>query len=95
MQISYSEEKNRILKETRGVCFNDVVDAIERGFLLDDRNHHNPTKYINQRVMVVKMHGYVYLVPYVKEGKNIFLKTAYPSSSANKVYNLKKEPKNE
>lgn len=39
--IRYSLEKNEILKEQRGVSFEDVILSIEDGNLLDDLEHPN------------------------------------------------------
>lgn len=79
-RIEFSEEKNLLLKETRGVCFDDVIVAIEEKKILGDLKHSNK-KYAHQRILVIKRGEYVYAVPYVidKKGKVIFLKTIYPS----------------
>ncbi len=44
------------------------------------------TKYPNQRVFVVAVDGYAYLVPYVEDNREIFLKTIIPSRKATKQY---------
>lgn len=86
--FDYSEEKNVILKETRGVGFEDIVEAIERGNVLDNISNPKATKYPKQRMFVVKLKKYVYLVPYVidNERKVYFLKTLYPNRKATKKY---------
>lgn len=93
-KIEFSEEKNLILKETRGVNFNDILEKIEKGEILDDINHPNPKKYSRQKILVVKIKKYVYAVPYIinKKRKTIFLKTVYPSRVLTKKY-LKGETK--
>ena len=66
--------KNRELKSDpkRGICFEDIVAAIESGGLLDDIEHPNRAKYPGQRVLVVLANGYVYAVPYVENsGRDI------------------------
>jgi hypothetical protein len=80
-QISWSPEKNRELKENpnRSVCFEDIVAAIESGGLLDDIEHVNAKKYPHQRMFVVLFNDYVYGIPYVSRGEDIFLKTVFPS----------------
>ncbi|AAO91568.1 hypothetical protein [Coxiella burnetii] len=35
---------------------------------------------------VVELNGYAYLVPFVEEGGKLFLKTAFPSRKATKLY---------
>jgi len=79
--IVWSVEKNRELKSDpkRGICFEDIVAAIEGGGLLDDVEHPNRAKYPGQRVLVVLANGYAYAVPYVDTPDGIFLKTAFPS----------------
>jgi hypothetical protein len=54
--------------------------------LLDDIFHQNKEKYQNQRVFVVPLDEYVYLVPYIENEEEIFLKTAIPSRKATKQY---------
>ena len=87
-RFDYSEEKNLILKETRGVNFEDVIDAIEKGDLIDDLKHPSRRKFPNQRILVVKIKGYIYLAPYVEDKKKgmVFLKTVYPSRKLSKSY---------
>ena len=84
----YREEKHLLLKETRGVGFNEVIAAVEKGDILDDLQHHNQRRYPNQHILVVKIHHYVYAVPYVIDRKNetISMQTVYPSRSLNKKY---------
>lgn len=81
LKIEFNEEKNILLKETRGVCFEDVVQAIEKGKILDDLEHRNQKKYPGQKMLIVKIKNYVYAVPYIigKRKEAIFLKTVYPS----------------
>jgi len=87
-RIKYSKEKDLLLKETRGVSFEDVLGLVFEGQVLSDRKHHNPQKYPNQRILVVRVGNYAYAVPYVIDGKKkiVFLKTAYPSREFTKKY---------
>ena len=82
----WNEEKNEQLKQSRGVSFEDVVLAIESGGLLDVLAHPNPRRYPNQKVLVVAVMEYVYLVPHVEESDHIFLKTVIPSRKATRDY---------
>jgi hypothetical protein len=59
---------------------------LQSGGLLDDILHPNTEKYPHQRVFVVSIDDYVYLVPYVETEEEIFLKTAIPSRKATKQY---------
>jgi len=92
--IRYSLEKNEILKASRDISFEDVILALEDGYLLDDIEHPNKERYPNQNIFIilVVVKDYVYLVPYVEDETSIFLKTIIPSRKMNKKYN-KKESK--
>ncbi len=71
----------------RGVTFEDVVSAIREGRILSDEVHTNKTRYGHQRVYVVQIEEYAYLVPYVeKDEHTIFFKTIIPSRVATKQY---------
>ena len=89
--IRYSLEKNEILKEQRGVSFEDVILSLEEGYLLDDLEHPNREKYPNQNIFIIliKIKDYVHIVPYVENEESIFLKTIIPSRKMNKKYNPK------
>ena len=80
--LRWNSAKNEALKATRGVSFERVVVAIESGGLLDIVEHPNMTRYPNQRVLVVAIENYAYLVPFVEEAHHYFLKTAIPSRKA-------------
>lgn len=84
--IRWSQEKNRQLQEERGLKFEMVLAAIERGDVLDDLVHPNLTKYPNQRMMVVRIGNYAFLVPYIDSPSELFLKTIIPSRKATKKY---------
>lgn len=84
-RFDYSEEKNTLLKETRGIGFEDVTEAVEKGNLLADLKH---PKRKNQRLLIVKIEEYVYAVAYVDDTKRkvAFLKTLYPSGKLTREY---------
>lgn len=82
----WSEDKNEQLKRSRGISFEDIVLALESGGLLDVLAHQNPKRYPNQKVMVVAVMEYVYLVPHVEGHDHIFLKTVIPSRKATRDY---------
>jgi uncharacterized DUF497 family protein len=82
----WNAQKNEGLRLERGVTFERVVVAIESGGLLDIVAHPNPDKYPQQRVLVIAMDNYVYLVPVVEESDYFFLKTIIPSRKATRDY---------
>jgi uncharacterized DUF497 family protein len=79
-------EKNDMLRSERGISFESIVVAVEAGGLLDILAHPNPAKYPKQRVLVVALDNYAYLVPFVEEADYFFLKTVIPSRKATKDY---------
>ena len=90
-RFDYSKDKDAILKETRGIGFKEIIDAIGSGNLIDDRNHSNKKRYPRQKLFIVKIGDHIYSVPYVADhGRQIFfLKTLYPSRKLTRQY-LKK-----
>lgn len=87
----WSEKKNEQLKQSRGISFEDVVLALESGGLLDVLAHPNPRRYPNQKVLVIAVMEYVYLVPHIEEPDHIFLKTVIPSRKATRDYGKRGE----
>ena len=84
--INWNSTKNQQLIAERGISFEDVVFYMQQGQLLDDIEHTNSDKYPEQHVFVINVDGYVHLVPYVEDKKEIFLKTVIPSRKATKQY---------
>lgn len=86
-QFNWNNEKNLKLNQERGISFENIVFAIENGGLIDVIPHSNSERYPNQSIYVVNIEDYIYLVPFVKESKDIrFLKTIIPSRKATKQY---------
>lgn len=71
--------------------FEDLVNAIQDGRLLDTLQHPNAKKYATQKVHIVQINGYAYSVPFVENQEVCFLKTIYPSRKYTKQYLSKKE----
>jgi uncharacterized DUF497 family protein len=82
----WSPEKNDVLRQERGVTFEEVTVAIEAGGLLDIVAHPNPRKYPRQKILVVDIASYACLVPFVEEGDLFFLKTIIPSRKTTRDY---------
>jgi len=74
------------LRAERQVSFEEVVFYIGRGQLLDVVEHPNQEKYEGQRIFIVNINDYAYLVPFVETEREIFLKTIIPSRKATKKY---------
>ena len=84
--FSWNEEKNELLKEERQISFEDIVFYIAQGFLLDVLEHPNQEKYQGQKIFVVQIDNYAYLVSFVEGEQEIFLKTIIPSRKATRKY---------
>ena len=79
MAFEWDPLKNERLKKTRGVSFEEILKAK----FIDIRNH--PTKGW-QETLLVEWKDYVWIVPFVRGEKGIFLKTIYPSRKLTKRY---------
>ncbi|PKB72696.1 MAG: toxin [SAR202 cluster bacterium Io17-Chloro-G7] len=84
--FSQNNDKNESLRRERGVSFVETVFHIERGDLLDILEHPNQERYPGQRIFVVNINGYAYLVPFVESETEVFLKTVIPSRKATATY---------
>ncbi len=85
-QYDWDPEKNKQLIEERGFSFEEVIFHLQSDSLLDDVEHPNQEVYGHQRMYVVAIEDYVYLVPYVESREGIFLKTIIPSRKATRQY---------
>ena len=84
--FDWSEKKNEWLRRERGMSFERVVVAIENNQLLDVLEHPNQERYAGQRIFVVEMDDYVFLVPFLEKEDRIFMKTIIPSRKAVSKY---------
>lgn len=77
MRIEWNQDKNNLLKETRGVSFEQVEEEILKGDFIGPENH--PARE-NQMRIIVKLNGYPCVIPLIIEDDGSwFLKTIYPS----------------
>jgi len=92
--VDWDNKKNGQLKEEREISFEDILIAIEEGRLLDIVEHPNKNRYLNQKIFIVVINNYAYLVPFVEDEEKIFLKTIIPSRKATKQYIIERRGKN-
>ena len=85
-RFNWNSEKNAWLKANRGISFEEIIFHIEQGNELAITQHPNQAKYPGQRISIVQVENYVYLVPFVESEEEIFLKTIIPSRKATKHY---------
>ncbi|MBI2613931.1 MAG: BrnT family toxin [Candidatus Levybacteria bacterium] len=90
--FDWDKEKNQKLKKERDVSFEDVINAINAERVLHRGNHPSQKKYPGQKIIVVEIKDYAYVVPFVEDKEKIFFKTIIPNRKATKKY-LRKEDK--
>ena len=79
---AFDPRKNACLIRERGISFEQVIALIESSKLIQVLEHPNTEKYPNQLLYEVDVDGYVHIVPVVRSGRILFLKTIYPSRKA-------------
>ena len=93
-RIEWSKQKSELLRNKygrKGVDFEQCSALIEAGKVLDVKVNPNP-KFSHQKMFVLEIRNYIYLVPYVEDDEKIFLKTVYPNRKNTEIY-LRKEKK--
>jgi len=84
--FAWNSEKNAQLVKERDISFERVIYHIERNEILDIIRHPNSSKYPNQRMFILDIGNYAYLVPFVETDSEVFLKTIIPSRKATRKY---------
>ena len=77
--ITWNLLKSERLKRTRGMSFEDILNC---EFVAVKRH---PEKG-HQNIIFFKHKKYIWVVPYVENDKEMFLKTLYPSRKYTKAY---------
>jgi hypothetical protein len=86
--LNWNSEKNELLKRERGISFEEIAYLIESGQVIGiEENPGRP----NQKIYVLEIENYAFIVPFVENDKELFLKTAFPSRKYTKKYGLKGE----
>jgi hypothetical protein len=85
-KFAWNGEKNERLKAERSISFEEVIMHIEQDAVLDILTHPDQAKFPGQRIFVVQMYNYAWLVPFVEDTDHIFLKTIIPSRKATRRY---------
>lgn len=78
-EIRWNPEKSERLRKVRGISFERILE----GKLIAVKRH--PTEE-GQSLMLFEYKGYVWVVPFVTQGDDIFLKTLYPSRKYTRRY---------
>lgn len=79
MQFRWSPSKNEELKLTRGISFEEIIQA-EMIVITE-----HPSRS-NQDMLLFKIEDYIWIVPCVANEGEIFLKTAFPSRKYTKKW---------
>lgn len=82
----WNNSKNILLKLERNVSFEEIVHLIEKKYVLDIIEHPNQDRYQGQKMYIIQIDNYAYLVPFIESEREIFLKTIIPSRKATKKY---------
>ncbi|MDO8497656.1 MAG: toxin [bacterium] len=85
-RIEFNKEKSKNLKKDRGISFEKVSLIIKRKGFIGIVEHPNKKRYPKQRMYLVKIEEYIFIVPFVEDEEKIFLKTIYPSRKHTKKY---------
>ncbi|MCZ8156841.1 MAG: toxin [Leptospira sp.] len=83
-KINWSIKENRILLEERDISFEIVEEYIKNGHIVAVKNHPNQKNYPGQKIFILDILEYIYLVPFVENEEEIFLKTIIPSRKVTK-----------
>ena len=83
--VRWNEEKNREFQQRRGISFDRIAALYEKEEFEAIVKHKSRP---NQQILVMKIDGYTWAVPYVieEDGQALFLKTAYPSRKLHERY---------
>ena len=86
--ILWNPEKAAVLRADparQGVGFEECLIAIEEGRVLADIPNPSP-QFQHQRMFVLDINNYAYVVPYVESAESYFLKTVFPSRKHTQEY---------
>jgi hypothetical protein len=88
-EIRFNKNKDEELKKLRGIGFDEIIEAINAGKIMEEIDHPNQKKYPKQRIYLINLRNYIYSVPFIEESEYYFLKTIYPSRKYKKNLKIK------
>ena len=83
---NWNTEKNKLLREIRNISFKEIVLAISQNKIIEVYEHPNQVKYPGQKIYEIDYKDYIYLVPFIENENEYFLKTIIPSRKASKKF---------
>lgn len=84
--FDWDKKKNERLKIERNISFEDAILAISEGKIFAVIDHPNKKHYSHQKIYIIAINDYAYLVPFVEDDEKYFLKTIIPSRKMTKKY---------
>jgi len=91
MTFAWDEKKNDELKCEREISFEHVIYWIHNNGIIDILEHPNKKKYKDQRLYIINIDNYAYVVPFIDKEDKRFLITVFPSRKYTKKYLRKEE----
>ena len=82
---NWDPKKNELLKQKRGIGFEDIVVAILEKRILDIVQHPQEERS-SQKYLIVEIYGYAYVVPFVETEEERVFRTIFPSRKYTKIY---------
>ena len=82
-EVKWDASKNEVLKRTRGVSFEEILQAYWVGIIEHPGRPH-------QSLILFEYKGYVWVAPCVETEDEIFLKTLFPSRKYTNKYRKRK-----
>ena len=86
IRFEFDSGKSSFLRKQRGFGFEEIIILIEAGKLLATIEHPKANDYPEQKIYLLDVENYIWLVPHVKRGNIIRLITCYPSRKATKQW---------
>jgi hypothetical protein len=78
MIYSWDETKNRYLSLNRNMSFERILVTLEEGDILQVLQNPNQYKYQGQKIYILNIDNYAWVVPFRDEAGKRILLTAYP-----------------
>lgn len=85
-RLNWNDDKNALLKNLRDITFEEIAFLINKNQVIEITDHPNQEKYPGQRIFVLNIRNYIYIVPFIETETEVFLKTIIPSRKATKRY---------
>ena len=87
-EFNWSNSKNEWLKQERGISFEEITFHIARRDILDIVDNPN---YPDQKMYILCIREYAWIVPFIQSYSEILLITAYPNRKATRIYLTNKQ----